>query len=443
MRRRLMVLGVLGALGSAPAALAADATPLQLVSSTSLDTRLSELTFHTPAVSGDTKVRVLVPAGYDASGATRYPVLLLLHGAQDDYRSWTDEGDAEAITAGLRAIVVMPDSGTGGGYTDWYNGGAFGPPAWETYHLSQLLPWIDAHYPTVGTRSGRAVAGLSMGGYGAMEYAARHPDLFAAAAGFSPAVDLTSPPLLVVNQVGDLADGTPSPYGNYVTDEIRTRGKNPVDLAENLAGLDLTLRTGNGDPGGPGGDTGDPVEAEVHEEAVNLHNRLTALGIPHVWDDYGPGGHAWYYWQRDLRQLVPALQRVFAAPPRRPARFDYLTIDPDFQVYGWHVAITRPALEFAELRNAGRGGFDLRGSGTASVTTGRVARPGSTVEALVRSAIATSTATLTADGRGRFTLAVPLGPGNPDQEYSPQATAGAGTTVYTTHVEFRRMRTGA
>src|SRR5438128_1855963 len=63
------------------------------------------------------------------------------------------------------------------------------PAAWETYHMRELIPWIDSHYPTVADRSGRAIAGLSMGGFGAMTYAAKHPDLFAAAGSFSGAVD--------------------------------------------------------------------------------------------------------------------------------------------------------------------------------------------------------------------------------------------------------------
>ena len=435
MRRLVLLVAALAILAGA---VPASAASLQLVSSEQLGPRLSELTFTTPAVAGETKVRILAPAGYDRSGATRYPVLFLLHGASDDFRSWTDKGDAEKITAGLRAFVVMPDSGPGSGYVDWYNSGAVGPPAWETYHLGQLLPWVDAHLPTLGTRAGRAIAGLSMGGYGAMEYAARHPDLFVSATGLSPAVDLTNPPLIAVNTATDLFDVDHSAYGDYSTDAIRWHGKNPTDLAENLLGLDLTLRTGNGMPGGPGGDTGDPVEAEVHEEATHLHEQLTGLGIAHVFDDYGAGGHAWYYWQRGLRQLVPHLAEVFAHPPAPPSRFDYKTIDPRYAVYGWDVAITRPALEFSELRHAGRGGFELRGSGDAVVTTATVAEPGRRVRAIIRSGAGTTTQALRADDAGRVRLAVPLGPGNPDQELSPQARAGGGTKVYATRVELHR-----
>src|SRR5256714_5680690 len=329
--------------------------PAKLVKREQLDPRLQELTRRAPALPADTHVRVLLPTGYDASGRTRYPVLYLLHGAIDDYKSWTDKGDAEAITKGFPLIVVMPDAGQYGNYTNWYNDGAFGQPEWETFHIRQLVPWIDAHYPTIGKRSGRATAGLSMGGNGAMAYAARHPGLFVSASSFSGAVDTNSPGVQPVTQASGLSDGSHTPgaiFGLRSTDEVRWRGHNPWDLAGNLKGLFLTLRTGNGAPGGPGGDSGDPVEAEVHNESVNMHNRLVELKLPHVWDDYGAGGHAWYYWQRDLRETLPGIMKTFAHPPAPPSPFNFRAIEPSHSVYGWRVSVKRPALEFSELRAA-------------------------------------------------------------------------------------------
>jgi S-formylglutathione hydrolase FrmB len=415
--------------------------PATLVSSQQLDPRLVELTFHTSALAADTHVRVLLPTGYDAGGRTRYPVLYLLHGAIDDYKSWTDKGDAEAITKGQPLIVVMPDAGQFGNYTNWFNDGAFGQPEWETFHIGQLLPWIDAHYPTIARRSGRATAGLSMGGGGAMDYAARHPDLFVSASSFSGAVDSNNTGVQPLTQAGGLSDGSHSLgaiFGLRATEEIRWHGHNPWDLAGNLDGLSLTLRTGNGMPGGPYGG-GDPVEADVHDQSVSMHQRLVQLGLPHVWDDYGAGGHAWPYWQRDLRETVPDIMRTFAHPPAAPSPFDYRSIEPSYRVYGWRVAVDRPALEFSELRNASRRGFSLLGSGSATVATPRLYAPGAKVVATVRNGSGTSTRTLTADRAGRVSVAVPMGPGNPSQEYSP-AAAQAGTAVYVAKVTLTARR---
>jgi S-formylglutathione hydrolase FrmB len=454
-----------GGLGIVVAALLAVAAPagasgqgLELVSTKHLSPRLVELTLRTPALVGETRVRVLLPAGYDGTPDKRYPVLYLLNGALDDETAWTVKGDAEPITAPYPLIVVMPDGGEFGNYVNWYNDGAFGPPEWETYHVDQLVPWIDGHFRTAGRRAGRAIAGLSMGGGGAMKYAARHPELFAAAAGFSAAVDTNSPGVQGVTQASGLADGSKTPgaiYGMRTTDEVRWRASNAWDLAGNLEGMDLWLRTGNGSGGGPGGDSGDVVEYEVHTESVNLHQRLVQLGISHLWDDYGAGGHAWFYWQRDLRQTLPGLMRTFADPPAPPSPFSFVAAEPRYRAYGWRVAIDRPALEFSQLRDADAGGFELRGSGSATVTTAGLYQPRSVVRATVRSGSGTEKRELRAGDDGRVAVAVPLGPGNPAQEYSPEATGGQaatgppehgapGTTLYTARVALAgTLRSGA
>src|SRR5690242_1852682 len=158
----------------------AGARAITVVGRQRLGARMEDWTLRTPALSGPTRVRVLLPPGYAADAERRYPVLYLLHGADSDYRSWTRYGDARAITAHAAMIVVMPDGGANGWYTDWYQGATPVRPRWETYHVGELVPWIDATYRTIATRGGRAIAGLSMGGYGALSYAARHPGTFAA-----------------------------------------------------------------------------------------------------------------------------------------------------------------------------------------------------------------------------------------------------------------------
>src|SRR4051812_38400359 len=180
--RRVMwaaLLAVLALLAVVPAQAAPQRpapTTLTEVARTTLSPRLLELTMRTAALADDTKVRVLLPSDY-ADSKQRYPVLYLLNGGAGSWIDWTVSGNAEQITAGAPVIVVMPDGGTGGNYTDWYGDDGSGQrPLWETYHLGQLLPWVDDHFQTIADRSQRAVAGLSMGGNGAVHYAARHPD---------------------------------------------------------------------------------------------------------------------------------------------------------------------------------------------------------------------------------------------------------------------------
>jgi esterase/lipase superfamily enzyme len=327
----------------------------------------------------------------------------------------------------------MPDSGPTGGYTNWYNGGAGGPPEWESYHIDQLLPWIDAHLRTRPVRAERAIAGLSMGGFGAMSYAARHPDLFAAAASFSGAVD-TNNPL-------DIAVTPSSVFGPRATQQIRWRAHDPSDLAANLRGLNLTIRTGNGMPGGPYGPSSgrDPVEFAVHQMSISFHDRLRALGIPSVWDDYGPGGHRWPYWQRDLRQTLPTLMSVFAHPRPSPSTYSFTAAEPRYGVYGWSVKVVRRALEFSTLRVRGPRAFSLTGSGRALVITPPAFRPGEKVLLVVRDAIGRRTRRAVVGRDRRVGVALSLGPSNRFQLYSPQA-AGIPRRVLTARVSIRGAR---
>jgi S-formylglutathione hydrolase FrmB len=417
------VLAPTAAAAAAPTAAAADAgepAGLRTLSIRSLEPRLQEATIATAAVPGGrTRVRVLLPRGYDRTSRRRYPVLYLLHGALGNERTYTDDRGfgLRGYTAKLPLIVVMPDSGQGGGYVNWWNFGRGGPPQWETYHVRQLIPWVDAHYRTRSTRAGRAVAGLSMGGDGAIKYAAKHPDLFVAAHAFSGAVDLNvlAPAL------------RPGPHlGPYDTQEVRWRGNNPWDLAENLRGVELALRTGNGEADGPYGDNDiwpgglDPVEAGVHVANVSLHDRLEALGIHHIWDDYGPGAHTVPYWNRDLRLSLPVLMRTFRQPPPRPRLIGLRAIEPRYSVYGWDVRLRRKALEFSRLSGAGKAGFTLTGSGSATVRTPALYDAGASYAITTRRSGATRRTTVTADRRGRLRIALRLGPANRLQQFTPE-----------------------
>jgi S-formylglutathione hydrolase FrmB len=307
-----------------PAAPAAD-HGIEVLGSQRIDSRLIDLTLSTPALAKPTHIRVLLPTGYRKEKPRRYPVLYLLHGAFDDYRSWTDKGHAESITARRRVIVVMPDGGQGGWYTNWVNRGQGGPPEWETFHIQQLIGWVDDRYRTARSRGARAIAGLSMGGFGAMSYAARHPDLFSWAGSFSGAVDIVNylPVATVIGIEAPADGGLPGDqFGDRILDEANWRAHNPWDLAANLRGMRLVIDTGNGQPGpyDPPNRGFDPIEDGVHAMSVSFHERLLSLGIPHTWNDYGPGTHSWPYWQRDLTEALPSMMKTFANARRTAGR---------------------------------------------------------------------------------------------------------------------------
>lgn len=412
---------------------AAPVDELDLIARERISPRLLELTFETPAIAGPVGVRVLLPAGY-AGGERRYPSLYLLHGAGYDHRGWTEEGRATEIIGDAPLIVVMPDGGGNGYYSDWYNGGAGGPPQYETFHVRQVLPWIDHHLRTLPRRGKRAIAGFSMSGLGALSYAARNPGLFAAAASFSGALDTNYPFFLPIGEGSSTFDGGPyaAIWGPRLTEEVRWRAHNPWDLAENLRGIYLEMRTGNGLGGGEfGGPVLDPIEFGVNEMNGSFDARLDVLGIPHVFEDYGPGAHEFPYYSRDLEKTLPGLLSALRDPSPAPSRFAHRAVDPTYRAYGYDVRIDRPALEFSRLaaRRSGRR-FALSGSGDAVVMTPPVFRPSVTLRAVVDGEAGHREILVTSDRRGRIRVPFRLGPGNPVQQFR----AGAVTRSFTTRV---------
>lgn len=286
-----------------------DAAGLRVLSTQWRDDRLLEVQASTPALREPTRFRVLLPTGYGREPERRFPVLYLLHGGGDDYRYWTDKADVAQIIGDAPVIVVMPDGGFGGWYADWFNSGVGGPPQWERFHIQQLLPWVDAIFRTRADRDGRAIAGLSMGGFGAMSYAARHPELFAAAASFSGAVDILNPKITTIVDLSPIPtlNIPTSVFGPRLLNEQRWREHNPTDLANRLRGMDLAIYTGNGHPGPYDQPTTPPdiQESTVHEASLALHRALQTAGISHRLVDYGPGTHTTPYWRRDLGQELP------------------------------------------------------------------------------------------------------------------------------------------
>src|SRR4051812_42492693 len=201
-RVALLMLIVLAPAASAPAA-GADAPNMasgsgitvsgwRWITSRTLEVDISTAKVAAVAVNGPHRVRVTLPNDYSTSGSTRYPVLYLLHGgAGGNSAQWTTGGGAvEQITNNRPIVTVMPDGGKVGWYTNWVDQSQ-GAQAWADFHLNQLIPWIDANLRTIASKSGRAIAGLSMGGFGAVRYAQDRPDLFAYVASFSGAVDLS------------------------------------------------------------------------------------------------------------------------------------------------------------------------------------------------------------------------------------------------------------
>jgi S-formylglutathione hydrolase FrmB len=426
-----------------PVSVAGD--PAHITAEKLLGPRAITLTISTPAFAAPTHVDVDLPTGYSTQPRRRWPVTYILAGIMNTYSSFNDVVDGLPLSQSYPSIIVSPN-GDSGWWSDWYNAGAFGPPMYETFVIDQLLPLIDANYRTIANRAHRAIAGISMGGYGAMMLAAEHPDLFGYAASLSGADDTNITAIGAVLSLSPTFQNAPANaiYGPRSTEEIRWRGHNPTDLADNLRGLDIQIRTANGIPDPAIGESGGAdtvsclIEAGVHQGSVDLNAALTALGIPHLWDNYGPGCHTPQNFERELRDTFQVFTQQFAHPPATPTSFNYESIQPSFDIWGWHVtADPRRALEVLQLQNVSAHGLTLIGSGTTTVTTAPLFHG-------VRSVTVTNAtpATVVPTRAGRITVSVDLGPADSQQEYTSGAVTSetSRTVTFTPHRARRRHR---
>ncbi|GAA5007335.1 hypothetical protein GCM10023317_42480 [Actinopolymorpha pittospori] len=122
--------------------------------------RQLDLTIASPALGGPAKVRLLTPDGWEQRRpGQHWPVLFLLHGCCGDYTSWTSLTDVASITELRDVLVVMPEAGDVGFYSDWWNAGTGGSPAWEEFHLTEVRRILERDYGAGAPRGRRSVDG--------------------------------------------------------------------------------------------------------------------------------------------------------------------------------------------------------------------------------------------------------------------------------------------
>jgi S-formylglutathione hydrolase FrmB len=314
-----------------------------------------DLTVTTTAVSGQHQVIVLLPESYSNDTTTRYPVLYLFHGALAGPNAWTTNGGAaNSITDPYPLITVMPDAGLKGWNVNWQSCAQICPQNWETFHLSQVVPWIDANLRTIANRTGRAVAGLSMGGFGSIHYAEDRADLFTYAAGFSGALDTgdyTTESAIYGEETGAVpGSGTPVPPGSIMGPEYAPFNQTALNIsdtkASNIAKLvnttvGLYVGTGNGSSGDG------IVESAVKPQNDRMAAGMAAAGV-HYWysqdhvnsADLGWGcdnNHDQMCWNAYLADDLPRMMAVLShptLPPPPPPPPGNVVADPGFESAG-------------------------------------------------------------------------------------------------------------
>ena len=205
--------------------------------------RMEYYRFSTSCISWTPRVNILLPKNYN--NGCRFPVLYLLHGPSENFSKFDRDDDIRNLAGSDDLIIVMPDGGAAGWYCDPVKSNA-GPQKWETFHIEQLIPWVDANFRTIAQCEGRAVSGFSMGGFGALKYTAKYYGHFASVSSHSGPASLRSINGAVAHWANasstiDLGGGTV--YGTP-WDEARVSADNPVERIESYRGKRIFLVSG-------------------------------------------------------------------------------------------------------------------------------------------------------------------------------------------------------
>jgi enterochelin esterase-like enzyme len=233
--------------------------------------------FHSNAVDGTLHYSIALPAGYGSSNA-RYPVVYFLHGLPGTDQSYKGIGGyADSLAKTGHAAIVVGAQGARAGDTDpeWHN---WGPGRnWETATESELVHYIDSHYRTLAKRSGRAIIGVSAGGYGATLIAIHHPGTYQVIESWSGYFVITDP------------DGKPLDLGSPGANADASAHAAVPDLESKFAPYGKTFF-------GFYIGAQDPYPGFVQDNQL-FDKELDEAGIPHVFELY-QGAHNGAFWQQ-------------------------------------------------------------------------------------------------------------------------------------------------
>jgi S-formylglutathione hydrolase FrmB len=238
---------------------------------------LGTISIWSTSIARTTTFHVILP-----SSEGPFPVLYLLGGLSDDHTGWVRRTSIERYADAYKLMIVMPDGGRG----FYVNDPRPGAPQYEDFIAIELIRFIDNWFPTVRSAAGRAVAGLSMGGYGALMLGMRHPDAFSVAASHSGALMFGHDNKL--NSTPDIPDATALaaslPKDKYCLTTLATNLKR--------SGQKLAIRMDCG------------TEDFLLDANRRLHAHMDKLEIDHDYSEF-PGIHDWDYWDAH----VPATLR--------------------------------------------------------------------------------------------------------------------------------------
>jgi S-formylglutathione hydrolase FrmB len=262
--------------------------------------RYESVQFESGLVGAPLPYNVILPADYKrgSSKNRRYPVLYLLHGLGGSAADWVStRAHLADYAAQYPFIIVVPEGKDG-----WYTDGLKPNEKFESYFVGELIPDVDRRFRTLASREGRAVAGLSMGGYGSMKFALKHPELFAFAASMSGALAVASwtpdqhlPEFIrpsVMRVYGDAGSSV-----RLENDVYKLARELTPERAKALPFIYLDCGT----------------EDFLLPNSRDFSALLVEKKVAHEFREL-PGTHSWPYWDTQVREVLRLAAQKLAAP---------------------------------------------------------------------------------------------------------------------------------
>jgi len=241
--------------------------------------------------------RVIQPAAYEISDK-QFPVLYLLHGLFGNCDNWIELTDIREYVEQHELLVVAPDSGN-----NWYTDSATAEnEKFESYLTDELIPEIERTFRVNTSRGGRAIAGISMGGYGAFKFALRRPDLFVYAGSSSGAFHAAT--MNAESCGGDWPEFEESIMRAFGEPGSETRARNDayklVSEINDGKAAELPFFY---------------LDCGDRDSFVNANRKFAELlenkKIAHHYREL-PGGHEWPYWNERVKEILETADRIFA-----------------------------------------------------------------------------------------------------------------------------------
>ena len=244
-----------------------------------------------PSLGREQIATILLPASYGMS-QQRYPVMFLLHGGGQDHTAFATRGWFRAL-ASRDMIVVTPSVGD-----SWYVNSVADPSAkYEDFVVKDLIDYVDRHYRTMASRESRAIAGVSMGAWGAMLIGLKHPQLFQAVGAFSAPFGISRQ-----DPNMDMTSRTQQRFGAPETPERRERDPGTLAATIPVESVPLLyLACGNQD-----------IFVTDNRRFVE---RLTNRKIPYEYRELSPFGHSWDVWDGQLVSFVDQTSKRWGRRP--------------------------------------------------------------------------------------------------------------------------------